>query len=286
MAYSPSTGLVYIPAREFGMYYGQPKKFTFTDDGKSWNTGSEFDEAKEVREDTLARQFFGKLIAWDPVKQREVWSAKQPSPWNAGVLATQEFVFQGTAEGDLVAFDARSGKKVWSYPLKTGIIAPPVTYEIDGTQYITIPVGWGGVLGLWMKFTEQINPGTLYTFALGKNERMPDFPKKPAKQLVDLDFEATPEQIQHGSQLYLRYCSSCHGGGGKPVGGGTIPDLNFSTPAVFEMFSGIVSDGAFLEKGMPKFNDRLGEQDILDIKNYILSNAKNLMVAQTKNSPD
>ena len=274
MAYSPANGLVYIPAREMGMYYGQPNKFTYTDDGRSWNTGSEFNALKEVHEDTMARQFFGKLIAWDPIEQKEVWSVKQPSPWNAGVLATGEIIFQGTSEGDLVAYDADTGEKVWSYPLETGIIAPPITYEIDDVQYITIPVGWGGVLGLWMKFTEQINPGTIYTFALGKNGQLPNFPKQTVKEVVNLDFDATEKELQHGEQLYLRYCSACHGGGGKPLGGGTIPDLTYSSPEVFAQITQIVGGGIFLEKGMPNFGDRLDESDISDIKNYILSNAK------------
>ncbi len=280
MAYSPANGLVYIPAREMGMYYGQPNKFTYTDDGRSWNTGSEFNASKEVHEDTMARQFFGKLIAWDPIEQKEVWSVKQPSPWNAGVLATGEIIFQGTSEGDLVAYDANTGEKVWSYPLETGIIAPPITYEIDDVQYITIPVGWGGVLGLWMKFTEQINPGTIYTFALGKNGQLPNFPKQTAKEVVNLDFDATEEELQHGEQLYLRYCSACHGGGDKPVGGGTIPDLTYSSPEVFAQITQIVGGGIFLEKGMPNFGDRLDESDISDIKNYILSNAKKAREAQ------
>jgi quinohemoprotein ethanol dehydrogenase len=280
MAYSPVNGLVYIPAREMGMYYGQPNKFTYTDDGRSWNTGSEFNASKEVHEDTMARQFFGKLIAWDPIEQKEVWSVKQPSPWNAGVLATGEIIFQGTSEGDLVAYDANTGEKVWSYPLETGIIAPPITYEIDDVQYITIPVGWGGVLGLWMKFTEQINPGTIYTFALGKNGQLPNFPKQTAKEVVNLDFDATEEELQHGEQLYLRYCSACHGGGDKPVGGGTIPDLTYSSPEVFAQITQIVGGGIFLEKGMPNFGDRLDESDISDIKNYILSNAKKAREAQ------
>lgn len=280
MSYSPVTGLVYIPAREFGMYYGQPDSFTYTDDGRTWNTGSSFNAAKEVHEDSLARQFFGKLIAWDPIKQKEIWNVKQPSPWNAGVLATREFVFQGTSEGDLVAYNALSGEKVWSYPLQTGIIAPPITYKIDGVQYITVPVGWGGVLGLWMKFTDQINPGTIYTFALGKHGQLPNFPKKPAKQLVKLDVDATQEQLQHGEQLYIRYCSSCHGGGDKPAGGGSIPDLKYSTPEIFGMISQIVGEGLFLEKGMPNFDDRLSTEDIQDIKNYILSNAQKLREAQ------
>ena len=276
MAYSPVSGLVYIPAREVGMFYGQPAGFNYIDDGRSWNTGSDFNAANKVQEDTLARQFYGKLIAWDPIKQKEVWNVKQPSPWNAGVLVTEEFVFQGTAEGELVAYDARSGAKIWSYPLKTGIIAPPITYEMDGIQYITIAVGWGGVLGLWMKFTEQINPGAIYTFALGKNKPLPDFPKTEVKQLVNLEFEATGDQIQHGEKLYLRYCSACHGGGGKPEGGGSIPDLKYSNPEIFNMFPSIVKEGVFLEKGMPNFGDRLNDNDISDIKNYILSNARNI----------
>ena len=280
MAYSPANGLVYIPAREMGMYYGQPNKFTYTDDGRSWNTGSEFNASKKVHEDTMARQFFGKLIAWDPIEQKEVWSVKQPSPWNAGVLATGEIIFQGTSEGDLVAYDANTGEKVWSYPLETGIIAPPITYEIDDVQYITIPVGWGGALGLWMKFTEQINPGTIYTFALGKNGQLPNFPKQTAKEVVNLDFDATEEELQHGEQLYLRYCSACHGGGDKPVGGGTIPDLTYSSPEIFAQITQIVGGGIFLEKGMPNFGDRLDESDISDIKNYILSNAKKAREAQ------
>ena len=275
MAFSPVTGLVYIPAREMGMYYGQPNTFNYTDDGKSWNTGSEFDIAKEVHEDTLARQFFGKLIAWDPIGQKEIWNIKQPSPWNAGVLATKDFVFQGTAEGDFVAYDARSGEKVWTYQLETGIIAAPITYEIDGTQYITIAVGWGGVLGLWMKFTEQINPGTLYTFALGKNGQLPDFPKKTTQPLISLDFDATQEQLKHGEQLYLRYCSACH------RDGGSIPALTRATPETLGMFERIVGEGLFLEKGMPNFGNRLSEEDIMDIKNYILSNAKVLREAES-----
>ncbi|MDB4293501.1 PQQ-dependent dehydrogenase, methanol/ethanol family [Maribacter sp.] len=280
MAFSPSTKLVYIPAREMAMFYGQPESFSFSDDGKSWNTGSAYNATKAVRLDTLKPETYGKLIAWDPIQQKEAWSVKHATPWNAGVLATEDFVFQGTGLGDFVAYDARSGEKVWSYPLKTGIVASPITYEIDGVQYITIPVGWGGVMGLWMSFTEQINPGTIYTFALGKSESVPDFPKKEAKQLTRLDFDASTEQIQHGEKLYLRYCSACHGGGGRPVGGGTIPDLNYSEDAIFDMFPQIVTQGTFLEKGMPDFSDRLVEQDVADIKNYILSNAKALREAQ------
>jgi outer membrane protein assembly factor BamB len=65
--------------------------------------------------------------------------------WNAGVLTTDDLVFQGNAEGDFCAYDAETGEKLWSFPLETGIIASPITYEVDGVQYVSILVGWGGV---------------------------------------------------------------------------------------------------------------------------------------------
>ena len=276
MAYSPITNLVYIPARELGMYFGQPEVFDYTGDGRSWNTGSEFNAANKVQEDPKARQFSGKLIAWDPVKQEEVWNVKQPSPWNAGVLATEDFVFQGTSEGDFVAYNAQTGEKVWSYALHTGIVAAPITYEIDGVQYITIPVGWGGVLGLWMKFTPQINPGTIYTFALGKKGSLPGFPKKKPRELVQLTYDATQDQIQRGTKLYQRYCFACHGEGNKPSDGGSIPDLKYATAATYDIMQQIVGEGLFLAKGMPDFGDRLKAEDILNIKYYLLSEADKL----------
>lgn len=277
MAYSPETGLVYIPARELGYIYGQPADFSFQDDGRTWHTGTQFNTSLEVHTDSLAVGGYGKLLAWDPVNQKEVWSVQHRSPWNAGVLATGQLVFQGNAEGDFIAYDARTGEKVWSYPLETGIIAPPITYEVDGIQYVTVAVGWGGVLGLWMKFTEKIHPGTLYTFKLGGNAAIPDFPDTPVRELVDLDVAGSPEQLRHGEALYSRYCSACHGGGDKPSGG-IMPNLPYSARETFDMFHNIVGNGLYLQKGMPNFGDRLGEQDITDIKNYIISNAQKLRV--------
>ncbi len=279
MAYSPVTGLVYIPARELGYIYGQPAKFSFQDDGRTWHTGTEFNSSLEIHTDSLAAGGFGKLIAWDPVKQKEVWSVKHKSPWNAGTLATKELVFQGNAEGNLVAYDAKNGEKAWSYPLETGIIAPPITYEVDGVQYLTVAVGWGGVLGLWMKFTEKIHPGTIYTFKLGGDAALPDYPDPPIRELVALDFKASPDQLQNGEALYMRYCAACHGGGGRPIGG-IIPDLHYSASETFGIFHKIVGEGLYLQKGMPNFGDRLGEQDISDIKNYIAANAQKLREAE------
>ncbi|MDT7828214.1 PQQ-dependent dehydrogenase, methanol/ethanol family [Pricia sp. S334] len=273
MAYNPKTGLVYIPASEEGMFFGQPSNWKHLNDSRSWNTAIGFDPSNETHIDSMANRNFGKLIAWDPIARKEKWNYWQKSVWNAGVLASNDLIFQGNAEGEFIAFDAATGKKVWSFPLNSGIIAAPMTYAIDGKQYVSILVGWGGVRGLWSKFTDQINPGTLYTFSLGGNAEMPEFPEQPKKQLVDLEFEAVPEQLENGGQLFQRYCASCHQMMLFP-GGGSIPDLTYSPPAIFDSFQQIVGDGTLLGLGMPNFGDRLSNDDIIDIKGFILSVAK------------
>jgi len=284
MAYNQETGLVYIPAREGSKTFGQNKNWEFFNDARSWNTGMGFDANSSVYEDSLIGPTIGKLIAWDPIKQKEVWSVERTSSWNGGVLSTSDLVFQGTGEGDLVAYEATTGKQLWSFPLQTGIVASPITYMVDGVQYITIVAGWGGGLAVWVKFTEQINPGAIYTFKIGGKENKPEFPTEPPKQLVYLDFDATTEQLNHGGQLFDRYCSHCHVFGrncNNCHGDGVIPNLSYSSPEIFKAFHEIVGEGMFLYQGMPKYNDRLTEQDITDIKNYILSNAKKIREDQT-----
>jgi len=123
-------------------------------------------------------------------------------------------------------------------------------------------------MATWSKHTEQINPGGIYTFAIGGKKAAPQFPEKETRELVNLEFEASTDQIDHGAALFNRYCSKCHGGDGA------IPNLTYSRPEIFEIFTEIVGKGAFLGKGMPAFGDRLSDQDILDLKNYILSAAK------------
>ncbi len=273
MAYSPKTGLVYIPASEDGMFFGQPPNRTYFNDSRSWNTGIGFDPNNKMHIDSMAGRNFGKLIAWDPVTQKEKWNYWQKSVWNAGVLASSDLIFQGNAEGEFIAFDAKTGQVLWKFPINSGIIAAPISYAIDGKQYVSILVGWGGVRGLWSKFTDQINPGTLYTFALGGNAKMPEFPAEPQEQLVDLDVTATPKQVENGGQLFQRYCSVCHQMILFP-GGGSIPDLTYSTPQVFQSFQQIVGEGTLLALGMPKFGDRLTNTDISDLKAFILDLAR------------
>jgi len=270
MAFNPKTSLVYIPAIRAAMLYGQDKNWKYNEDVRTWNTGTGNDPAKPVYKDSLIDKFYGELIAWHPIHQKAAWSVKHATIWNAGVLTTDDLVFQGTAEGNFVAYEASTGKKVWETSLKTGIIASPITYMVDDVQYISIAVGWGGAYGLGNKFTKQINPGTIYTFALGKNEPKPAYPINPEKKLIELPVTATQKEIANGNALFNRYCNKCH----NMNGGGSLPDLTFSSQETFDAFKVIVVDGIYLTKGMPKFNGRLSEQDVADIKQYILSVAK------------
>ncbi len=269
MAYNDSTGLVYIPAQEGSNMFGQDTNWAFADDGRSWNTGTGHDPDSPERGDSLANQWSGKLIAWDPVKQKEIWSVQQKNFWNAGVLATEDLVFQGTGEGEFKAYDASTGALRWIFPLEIGIVAPPVTYMVDGVQYITLVAGWGGGMGVWTKYISQLNPGRVFTFALGGKMKPPTFQAKPPRAITRLASNATPEQIAKGAILFTRFCGRCHGDG-------AIPGLVYSSDETFGLFEQIVGKGIFIEKGMPDFGDRLSEQDIADVKHYVLDDARKM----------
>jgi len=267
MAYNPVTKLVYIPSREMSYLYGNRKDFKY--DPKTWNTASDIDEKKETKEDVKAQKALGRLIAWDPALGKEVWRSEGASFWDAGVLTTKELVFQGNAMGIFSAYEAKTGKKVWSYDLKSGIVAPPMTYVVDGEQYITVAVGWGGVMGQYSKFTESIQPGRIFTFKINGKAKMPALIQEEKKSLLDIPVTGSASQVAHGQQLFMKLCDACH----NLNGGGTIPNLTYSKPEIIGMIEDIVKKGIFVPKGMPSFGDRVSSQDVKDIQQYIYSEA-------------
>ena len=121
----------------------------------------------------------GALIAWDPVNQREVWRHQYQGPWNGGLLSTAGgLVFQGSAAGNFAAFDTANGRQLWSFPAQTGIVAAPVTYTIDGQQYVAVMAGWGGVWALAPGVLIDIsgpvrNVSRLLVFRIGGTARLP-----------------------------------------------------------------------------------------------------------------
>jgi quinohemoprotein ethanol dehydrogenase len=220
----------------------------------------------------------GMLIAWDPAKQAQAWSVPQKGPWNGGTLATAgNLVFQGNAEGNFIAYDAKSGGKLWSFPAQTGIIAAPMTYSVGGQQYVAILAGWGGVWDiatglLAEKSGSTRNISRLLVFKLGATAKLPDLPPMSQQVLDPPPFTGTPQQVTHGGDLFARYCSVCHGD--AAVAGGLNPDLRHSGAIGYpDTIKSIVIDGALQHNGMVSFATALRPADAEAIRQYLLKRA-------------
>ncbi|PJK28477.1 PQQ-dependent dehydrogenase, methanol/ethanol family [Minwuia thermotolerans] len=273
MAFSEQTGLVYIPAQgvpltqlpEKDFVQDEHKPFKFASNS-GWNLGFALNAvAPEAKP-------YGSLIAWDPVNQREVWRQEYLSPWNGGTLATAgNLVFQGTADGRFVAYDATTGVTLWQTPLGTGAVAGPSTYMIDGKQYVSIAVGWGGVYGVANKATETVGPGRVYTFAVGASGEKPKDVAMQAGELVQ-GVEYDPEHVTAGTGLYVSSCAQCHGVPGVQ-NGGNVPNLGFTDANVLRNLPDLVLSDTFVQGGMPDFTGRLSKDDVVRIQAFIQATA-------------
>lgn len=280
MSYSPQTGLMYIPANNTIMPYLADDEFEGSELGGQM--GLDFSTVAMPADKTARQQALdvttGHLLAWDPVKQREAWRVEYPGPSNGGTLSTAgNLVFQGTAGGEFRAYAADTGKQLWSFAAQTGIIAAPMTYAIDGEQYVAILVGWGG---LWDMNTGILagksgptpNISRLLVFKLGANGELP--PAPPLRELV-LDppaFKGSPEQVARGGELYAMYCGGCHGD--AAIAGQINPDLRHSpTIARQEAIRAIVIDGALEHNGMVSFDRVIDGNDAEAIRQYLIFRA-------------
>ncbi len=141
MAYSPKTGLFYVPANEWGMdIWNEPVTYK---KGAAY-LGAGF-TIKTINDD-----YIGAMRAVDPKTGKIVWEVKNGAPLWGGVLTTAgDLVFWGTPEGFLKAADAKTGKVVWEFQTGSGVVAPPISWEENGTQYVAVVSGWGGAVPLW-----------------------------------------------------------------------------------------------------------------------------------------
>jgi alcohol dehydrogenase (cytochrome c) len=164
MAYSPKTGLFYVPTNEWGMeIWNEPVTYK---KGAAY-LGAGF-TIKPLYDD-----YIGSLRAVNPKTGKIEWEVKNEAPLWGGVLTAGDLVVWGTPEGYLKAADAKTGKVLWQFQTGSGIVAPPVTWMQDGEQYISVVSGWGGAVPLWggevakkVNFLEQ--GGSVWTFKLLK----------------------------------------------------------------------------------------------------------------------
>lgn len=277
MSFNPETGLVYIPALDIPFAYGNEPQFHY-EQGR-WNLAVDWqlnappgERALEQRIEGMIR---GYVSAWDPIKQEEVWRIQHPGSWNGGMLSTAgNLIFQGTSGGEFKAYRADNGEELWRTPAQTGVIAPPVTYTVDGEQYVTVVAGWGGAFALAAggaaEALNQKSRGKILTYKLGGTATLP--PIEPDAPIPDPPLlTASAEEIAHGKVMYHKYCGVCHGPGLRS--GGVIPDLRHMQPAKHMAFREIVLDGILKDRGMVGFADVLTGEDVEAIQGYVISEA-------------
>ena len=165
MAHNPDTGLFYVPANEWGMdIWNEPVTYK---KGAAY-LGSGF-TIKPLYED-----YIGAIRAIDPTTMEMKWEVKNNAPLWGGVMTTAGgLVFYGTPEGYFKALDADTGEELWKFQTGSGIVGQPVTWEMDGEQYVSVVSGWGGAVPLWggevAKKVNYLNQGgSVWTFKLPK----------------------------------------------------------------------------------------------------------------------
>lgn len=282
MSYNRKTGLVYIPSGKSSMAYGYDKKIPYGSPDAPYakiagNLSLDTKVYRELVFDPKAPppgQRTGRLIAYDPIKHEEVWGVDQAYIYNGGLLSTENgLLMQGDSEGMFSVRDASTGKALWQFDVRSGAIGAPVTYMVDGEQYISLAVGWGGSQGQLAKSVERVHPGTLYTWKIGGSATPPAKLPSNVGPITSLASDADELSIGRGFDGFINMCSGCHELG---AGGGAVPDLTRSPDATFGLYKNILMDGALASQGMPNFGHVLNEQDVADLRAYVLYHASEL----------
>jgi quinohemoprotein ethanol dehydrogenase len=276
MAFSPATGLVYLAAKAGTQFVHAPDaKWKYNPDRTNLGLDPLYDGPLNARLASLPAAK-GELVAWDPVKQQAAWRANYPTVEGGGVLATAgNLVFQGRADGWLAAYRASDGTRLWRFDAGTGIIAPPVTYSVDGTQYVSVMAGWGGGAALFnAPGSGPVRPGygRILTFKLGGTATLnpPAFGHQEPPTPV-LSVSASPRVVHEGGLLFNTHCAGCHG---INAVAGPLPDLRYSNRDTLERIEDIVLGGNRASLGMPSFQKILNPIEVRAIQAYIVSRAR------------
>ncbi len=286
MSYSPETGLVYFPIHGSPFVYADGSQ-GFEAHALTTNQAVDFAQNAILDPNEVVSDTYGRLIAWDPATQSEVWRVERAGPANGGALATAGgVVFQGTGSGLFTAVDAGTGATLWETGVQTGVIAAPISYEIDGRQYVAIVAGTGGSWGMIggdsnMKGMERANRSRLLIFSLDGEGVLPPAPELEMAPIVPPAQFASEEMIGQGAGLYGLFCGNCHGGAVVQVG--ILPDLRRTVRLNSqEAFDAVVLDGALAGTGMASFDEELDPADTQAIRAYIIARANEDMAAEAE----
>ena len=280
MSFHPGTGLVYLPTTP-GAGFPYSIEQGFVHQPGTWNVGvtrgtlagrpqrPEGDYAPGTGPDSRSP---GVLIAWDPLARAPRWVVDYPFAVNGGTLSTAgNLVFQGAADGMLKAFRADTGELLWQANLGVGLMAAPITYRLDGVQYVSILAGWGGSAGLLGPDNTGTykGEGRLFTFQLGAAQTFTPVQGQSLPQLSALPYNNDAVQLALGEHLYGLRCAVCHGR--NAVSGGALADLRHASAATFDIFHDIVRHGIYGALGMPDFGPFIDQEEAEAIKQWLLS---------------
>lgn len=277
-SFNPKTGLVYFAAMEQSIVYARQKDGDFKFVPFRNNAG--YDYAGSTAESAALRKKLqaeadamekGYLLAWNPVTQREAWRVPYSLPGSGGTLSTAgNLVFQGTIEKTFAAYRADNGRKLWDMPVDNVAIGGPVTYMIDGEQYVAVNVGWGGSIVAGLSKVPggfRVSPARLLVFKLdAKGVTLPPLPPQTALPRPPF-LRATEAQVRLGQQLYGETCARCHGENAR----GGIKDLRYMTPQTRAAFLDIVLEGSLAQNGMAAFKDVLSKEQAEAIHSYLIA---------------
>jgi len=237
--------------------------------------------AQQIKTDPTSR---GVLRAWSVSQHRIVWETPTATSWDGGVLATASgLVVQGDANGFLNFYSSDTGKRLISIELGTSMMAAPITYRVNGTQYVAIMAGYGGgtafvgtPLDPATAAYRHGNEGRIIALKLGGPR--PPLPPLVADPPLPLPPPRSPDttQLAAGAILYNRFCIRCH-----VFGRGVLPDLRRMEPSTHAIFDAIVLHGAYAPKGMGRFDDVVSTDDAAAIHAYIIDQAWQLTEARS-----
>jgi len=274
MSFSSKTGLMYIPVQNIPGYFSAQDSVVYRVD--RWNTGLDLNESRDPKSWVAAKAsmdalVYGELVAWDPVKKQRAWQVRHDKPSNGGILSTAgDLVFQGTWDGTFAAYDANNGTPLWQYQSDSAILAGPISYELDGEQYIAVAQGSGGTVMLTVGDElkrNKVNQNKLLVFKRGEfNQTRSNALTQTAQDstlatilALGHKAETNPEIIKKGQTLYGQNCASCHGISAKS--NHIIPDLRYMSEQTHIDFNGIVLGGTYAHKGMIGYFETLSLED-------------------------
>ena len=284
MSYSPQTGLAYIPALSVPGYYHHDGGYSYKPGYQ--NTGIEEGvinfRALNPQGEREKPRFGVSLLAWDPLAGKKRWQV-QHADLGGGTLATAgNLVFQGLGTGEFAAYSADAGEKLWGFQSGTTIMAGPVSFAVDGDQYVVVLAGRGGGSGLvggptGKRWQNIINENRVLAFKLGGKAELPAQRKIARTVSIPAELRATIQDevvVERGKKAYEQYCYMCHGL--EVMSGGVIPDLRYASPAAYTDWEAIVIGGSRARRGMRSFAEVLSASDALAIRAYVLERAARL----------